>query len=72
VKAGVAGFLHGRFEDELGEGLSRSLTESNTFVIPNLGLSLLRRMTIAEDPLLIETLPLSHFVSARQQSVCED
>jgi imidazolonepropionase-like amidohydrolase len=57
VKAGVAGFLHGRFEDELGEGLSRSLAESNTFVIPNLGLSLLRRMTIAEDPLLIETLP---------------
>jgi imidazolonepropionase-like amidohydrolase len=57
VRAGVAGFLHGRFEDEIGEQLSRSLAESNTFVIPNLGLSLLRRMTIAEDPLLIETLP---------------
>ena len=57
VKAGVAGFLHGRFEDEIGEELSRSLAESNTFVIPNLGLSLLRNMTISEDPLLIETLP---------------
>lgn len=57
AKAGVAGFLHGRFEDEIGEELSLSLAESNTFVIPNLGLSLLRNMTIAEDPLLIETLP---------------
>ena len=59
VKAGVAGFLHGRFEDEIGEELTRSLAESNTFVIPNLGLSLLRNMTIAEDPLLIETLPFA-------------
>ena len=57
AKAGVTGFLHGRFEDEIGEELSLSLAESNTFVIPNLGLSLLRNMTIAEDPLLIETLP---------------
>lgn len=57
AKAGVAGFLHGRFEDEIGEELSLSLAESNTFIIPNLGLSLLRNMTIAEDPLLIETLP---------------
>jgi imidazolonepropionase-like amidohydrolase len=57
VQAGVAGFLHGRFDDEISEGLSRSLAESNTFVIPNLGLSLLRRMTIAEDPFLHETLP---------------
>jgi len=57
AKVGVAGFLHGRFEDEIGEELSLSLAESNTFVIPNLGLSLLRNMTIAEDPLLIETLP---------------
>ena len=57
VQAGVAGFLHGRFEDEISEDLSRLLAESQTFVIPNLGLSLLRRMTIAEDPLLYETLP---------------
>ena len=57
VRAGVAGFLHGRFEDEISEDLSYSLADSNTFVIPNLGLSLLRRMTIAEDPLLVEILP---------------
>ncbi|MDA0896904.1 MAG: amidohydrolase family protein [Proteobacteria bacterium] len=57
VQAGVAGFLHGRLDDEISEGLSRSLAESSTFVIPNLGLSLLRRMTIAEDPFLYEALP---------------
>jgi len=57
LQAGVAGFLHGRFEDEISDDLGRLLAESNTFIIPNLGLSLLRSMTISEDPLLYETLP---------------
>lgn len=57
VRAGAAGFLHGRFEDEISEALSNSLAESNVFVIPNLGLSLLRHLSIAEDPLLRKTLP---------------
>ena len=57
VEAGVAGFLHGRFDSEFDRSLSDLLASSGVFVIPNLGLGELRGEAIGEDDFLKATLP---------------
>ncbi|MAV33109.1 MAG: hypothetical protein CMQ02_06705 [Gammaproteobacteria bacterium] len=57
VEAGVAGFLHGRFDSEFDRSLSDLLASSGVFVIPNLGLGELRGEAIGEDDFLKPTLP---------------
>lgn len=63
IRAGVAGFLHGRIGADLDETIAQQLQGANTFVVPNLGLGELRREAIGDDPFLQETLPNS--VAAR-------
>lgn len=57
LDARVDGFLHGRFGPALDEGLAKRIHDQGVFVVPNLGLSELRRERIADDPFLRETLP---------------
>tara|TARA_Y100000385_G_scaffold83353_1_gene85421 strand:+ start:34760 stop:36106 length:1347 start_codon:yes stop_codon:yes gene_type:complete len=57
IEAGVAGFLHGRFDSEFDLRLSDLLASSGVFVVPNLGLGELRGEAIGEDNFLKATLP---------------
>ena len=59
IRAGVAGFLHGRLGGELDETIALQLKGANSFVVPNLGLGELRREAIGDDPFLQETIPSS-------------
>ena len=55
LDAGVHGFLHGRIGPDFDRAIARRTAEANAFVVPNLGLSELRREAIGDDPFLRET-----------------
>lgn len=59
ARSGVAGFLHGRLGDDLGEAIAGQLARAGTFVVPNLGLGELRREAIGDDPFLQAAVPRS-------------
>lgn len=57
LEAGVAGFLHGRLGAELDLNIAQQIARANAFVVPNLGLSELRREAIGDDPFLQLSIP---------------
>lgn len=56
LRAGVSGYLHGRLGPNLDARLAQQLAANDTFLVPNLGLGLLRRENVANDRFLSETL----------------
>jgi imidazolonepropionase-like amidohydrolase len=55
LDAGVHGFLHGRIGPDFDRTLARMTARANAFVVPNLGLSELRREAIGDDSFLRQT-----------------
>ena len=55
LDAGVHGFLHGRIGPGFDQVLAQQTARAGAFVVPNLGLSELRREAIGDDPFLRET-----------------
>jgi imidazolonepropionase-like amidohydrolase len=56
LDAGVTGFLHGRLGPSLDAALAARIEEAGSFLVPNLGLSELRRERVADDPFLREAV----------------
>ena len=57
IDAGARGFLHGRVEEGFTAEIAAAAKQHNVFIVPNLGLSELRREAIGEDEFLTQTLP---------------
>ena len=57
IDAGTRGFLHGRVEEGFTAEIATAAAQHNVFIVPNLGLSELRREAIGEDVFLAQTLP---------------
>jgi len=56
LRAGVAGFLHGRIGPAVDDELVQLLLENDAFVVPNILLGERGRERIHEDPLLLESI----------------
>ncbi len=56
ITAGAHGFLHGRIGSSLNAAIAEQLSQSNVFVIPNLGLGELRSEAIGADRFLGQVL----------------
>lgn len=59
LDAGASGFLHGRIGASFSAAIALQLKQADVFIIPNLGLSELRREAIGEDGFLRPTIPES-------------
>lgn len=56
IDAGTRGFLHGRLEEGFTEQIANAVKQHDVFIVPNLGLSELRREAIGDDEFLAQTL----------------
>ena len=56
IDAGTRGFLHGRLEEGFTEQIANAVKQHNVFIVPNLGLSELRREAIGDDEFLAQSL----------------
>ena len=56
IDAGTRGFLHGRLEEGFTEQIANAVKQHDVFIVPNLGLSELRREAIGDDEFLAQSL----------------
>lgn len=57
LRAGVAGFLHGRFGPAMDDELASRMKERGAFLVPNQGLGERRAWRVFDDPFFAETVP---------------
>lgn len=69
IRAGVHGFLHGRFGEEFNSEISSLTADEDIFVVPNLGLGELRREAIGTDPFLVPFLDERSFKRLQESSL---